>query len=203
MGELQFGAARGERDVVLVKLETGLGAAVVNRGQLLPGSHWAAGEIAHMVLDLRNDGQDWNSRGYLESVVGADRILAAAHEAGSEVPTALEFLTTARTSRGAQRAVFDNVALHIGIALANLIVAHDPALVVLQGGLLEAVEAEVKAIVQRIVPWETRIEISQIGDEAVLLGAIVAARKLAYERIARLFDTGVSAEPDKLVLTSS
>lgn len=205
MGELQFGAARGERDVVLVKLEIGLGAAVVSRGQLLLGSHWAAGEIAHMVLDLENAVQDWNSRGYLESVVGSDRILAAARAVGSTAPAALDFLIEARSSRGKKRAVFDKVTLHVGIAIANLIVAHDPALVVLQGGLLGALEEEVRAIVKRVVPWETRIEISKIGDEAVLLGTIVAARKLAYERIARLFDTGPpgGTEPDGPAPTAS
>ncbi len=205
MGELQFGAARGERDVVLVKLETGLGAAVVSRGQLLLGSHWAAGEIAHMVLDPENAVQDWNSRGYLESVVGSDRILAAARAVGSTAPAALEFLMAARSSRGKKRAVFDKVTLHVGIAIANLIVAYDPALVVLQGSLLGALEEEVRAIVKRVVPWETRIEISKIGDEAVLLGTIAAARKLAYERIARLFDTGTpgGTQPDARMLAGS
>ncbi len=196
LGEVQFGAARGERDVVLVRLETGLGAAVVSRGHLLPGSHWAAGEVAHMVLDIENAAKDWSSRGYLESIVGADRILAAARAVGSSASTALGFLTAARSSRGPDHAVFERVALHLGVAIANLIVVHDPALVVLQSGLLGALEEELRAIVNRVVPWETRIEISEISDEAVLLGTIVAARKQAYERIARLFGAGARAAPE-------
>jgi hypothetical protein len=89
------------------------------------------------------------------------------------------------------------VTLHLGVAIANLIVAYDPSLVVLQGVLFGALEEELRAIIKQVIPWETRIEISEIGDEAVLLGAIVAARKQAYDRIARLFDTGAraAAEP--------
>jgi predicted NBD/HSP70 family sugar kinase len=193
LGEVQFGAARGEQDVVLVKLETGLGAAVVSRGQLLPGTHWAAGEIAHMVLDLDSARQDWSSRGYLESMVGADRILEAARAVGSSAATAGEFLTAARSANGPERKIFDRVALHLGVAIANMIITHDPSLVVLQGSLLAALEKELRAIVTQVVPWETRIEISAISEEAVLLGTIVAARKQAYQRIASLFETGVRA----------
>lgn len=193
LGEVQFGAARGVKEVTVVRLETGLGAAVVSGGQLRPGSHWAAGEVAHFLLDLDSADQACSSRGYLESIVGADRILAAARAVGSSAPTALKFLTEARFSSGPERALFDRIALHLGIAIANLIVVNDPALVVLQGGLLSALEEELRAIVSRVVPWEMRLEISKISDEAVLLGAIGAARLRAYESIARLFEAGSHA----------
>lgn len=193
LGEVQFGAARGVQEVTVVRLDTGLGAAVVSRGQLRPGSHWAAGEVAHFLLDLDSAEQASSARGYLESIVGADRILAAARAAGSSAPTALKFITEARFSGGAERAVFDRIARHLGIAIANLIVVNDPALVVLQGGLLGALEDEIRATVSRVVPWEMRIELSKISDEAVLLGTIGAARLRAYESIARLFEAGTHA----------
>jgi len=188
LGEIQFGVARGETDVVLVRLDTGIGSGVVSRGKLLPGSHWAAGEIAHMVLDLSKAGQDWSARGYLESVVGSDRILAQARALGSSASSAIEFLESARTARGAARKVFDKVVGHLGIAIAHMICAYDPSLVVLQGGLLASVREELQAIIANAIPWETRIVFSEIGGEAVLLGTLVAARTQAYERISRLFD---------------
>ena len=46
LAEIQFGAAKGEKDVVLVRLDTGIGSGVVSRGKLLHGRSWAAGEIA-------------------------------------------------------------------------------------------------------------------------------------------------------------
>lgn len=188
LGEIQFGVAKGEKNVVLVRLDTGIGSGVVSCGKLLPGSHWAAGEIAHMVLDLTQAGADWSARGYLESVVGSDRILAEARALGSAAATAVEFMESARTTHGDARRLFDKVVYHLGIAIANMICAYDPSLVVLQGGLLACVEVELRSIVANAIPWETRVVFSEIGGEAALLGTLVAARTQAYERISRLFD---------------
>ena len=206
LGEIQFGAAKGESDVVLVRLDTGIGSGVVSGGKLLPGRHWAAGEIAHMVLDLTKASADRSARGYLESVVGSDRILAEARALGSDAASAIEFLQSARTAQGDARKVFDRVVNHLGIAIANMICAYDPALVVLQGGLLACVEEELQSIIANAIPWETRVVFSKIGGEAVLLGTLVAARTQAYERISRLFDgTGRSSasEPGIAVNASS
>jgi len=188
LGEIQFGVAKGEKDVVLVRLDTGIGSGVVSCGKLLPGSHWASGEIAHMVLDLSKASEDWSARGYLESVVGSDCILAEARALGSAAATAIEFLQSARTAQGDARKLFDKVVYHLGIAISNMICAYDPSLVVLQGGLLACVAEELRLIIANAVPWETRIVFSEIGAEAVLLGTLVAARTQAYDRISRLFD---------------
>jgi predicted NBD/HSP70 family sugar kinase len=188
LGEIQFGVAKGEKDVVLVRLDTGIGSGVVIGGKLLPGSHWAAGEIAHMVLDLSKASEDWSVRGYLESVVGSDRILAEARALGSDAASAIEFLQFARTSQEPARKILDKVVYHLGIAIANMICAYDPSLVVLQGGLFACLEEDLRSIIANAIPWETRIVFSQIGGEAVLLGTLVAARTQAYERISRLFD---------------
>jgi len=188
LGEIQFGVAKGEKDVVLVRLDTGIGSGVVSCGKLLPGSHWASGEIAHMVLDLSKAREDWSARGYLESVVGSDCTLAEARALGSAAATAIEFLQSARTAQGDARKLFDKVVYHLGIAISNMICAYDPSLVVLQGGLLACVAEELRLIIANAVPWETRIVFSEIGAEAVLLGTLVAARTQAYDRISRLFD---------------
>jgi glucokinase len=204
LGEIQFGVAKGEQDVVLVRLDTGIGSGVVSCGKLLPGRHWAAGEIAHMVLDLSKSSEDWSARGYLESAVGSDRILEEARALGSEAATAIQFLEEARTSKGAARRVFDHVVQHLGIAIANMMCAYDPSLVVLQGGLFACLEGELRSIIANAIPWETRIVFSEIGSEAVLLGTLVAARTQAYDRISRLFDgTGKAASAEAAVPATS
>jgi predicted NBD/HSP70 family sugar kinase len=191
LGESHFGAAKGAKDVVLIRLDTGIGSGVMIRGKMLHGSNWAAGEIAHMILDLSQATEDWHVRGYLESMVGADRILERGRSAGVQTVTshsALDFLNHARDSSGPAKQLFQDVILHIGVAIANMICAYDPSLVVLQGELLASILGEVEAVVTKAVPWETRIALSEIGDEAVLLGAMVAARAHAYERIVRMFN---------------
>jgi predicted NBD/HSP70 family sugar kinase len=185
LGELHFGVAKGMSDVVVVRLDSGIGSGIVSRGRLIHGRHWAAGEIAHMTLDLAQVSEKWHVRGYLESMVAADRILA---EAPGQPISALDFLNYARTTNGPRRKVFEKVVLHIGVAIANLICAYDPTLIVLQGELLAAIADDVRRVVAESVPWEARIAVSEISGDAVLLGTLSAARSIAYERIASLFN---------------
>jgi predicted NBD/HSP70 family sugar kinase len=188
LGELHHGVARGQKDVVLVRLDTGIGSGVVIRGKLYHGNRFAAGEIAHMILDLAKAAEDWRIRGYLESMVGADRILSQAHAAGISAGSALEFLLAAKHATGESRRLYDRVVLHLGIAVANLVCAYDPAVVVLQGELLAAIVDDLRMVVNSAVPWQTSVTVSEISGDAVLLGAVAAARAQAYERIARLIN---------------
>jgi predicted NBD/HSP70 family sugar kinase len=183
LGELYFGVASGVNDAIVVRLDSGIGCGIIVRGRLVHGRHWAAGEIAHMNLDLEQISEVWRVRGYLESMVAADRIL---EQAPPGTASAAAFLQSARA--GPSRELFDKIVIHIGAATANLICAYDPAIVVLQGELLAAIADDVREVVAKAVPWQTRIAVSQISTDAVLLGALSAARALAYEGIARLFD---------------
>jgi hypothetical protein len=90
--------------------------------------------------------------------------------------SASDFLRRAKQAGGPELQLFEKLVLHLGIAIANLICAYDPALAVLQGELLGLVADDVRAVVANAVPWETRIEVSDIGGDAVLLGTVVAAR---------------------------
>ncbi|MGE5645399.1 MAG: ROK family transcriptional regulator [Acidobacteriota bacterium] len=169
LGELHHGSARNSSNFVLVRLDTGIGCGVVTGGKLHQGTHWAAGEIAHMVFDTSHARDDWRVRGYLESIVGSDR-----SEAGAR----------AIRARGDGSKALDNAALHLGMAVTSVICAYDPAMVVLQGEGFRPVLARIKEIVSKTVPWETKICMSVAGDDAVILGTIEAARAYAYNGIA-------------------
>ncbi len=183
LAEMQHGAAVGESDFIVVRLDNGIGAGVVIRGKLHHGNGWAAGEIAHLILDIRKAQQDWRERGYLESTVGADRIAAQAG-ATPDPAGALSVIDSASRGNRAARHIIDNVTLHLGLGLGSLICAYDPAMVVLQGELFRPLFQDIRRVAARMVPWEAVLALSQISDEAVLLGAIVAAQAHAYEQIA-------------------
>jgi glucokinase len=195
LGEIHFGVARGVKDVVLVRLDTGIGAGIVIRGRLLHGSHWAAGEIAHMVLDTSRDSADWKVRGYLESMVGSDRILSELQPLGQS-SSSFESLDKARLESARARDLYEEISRHLGIAVANLVCAFDPGLVILQGNIFRIVEDRIRQVISSAVPWETRIVISDIAGEAVLLGVVAAARAQAYERIARMLDESTPAHAE-------
>jgi predicted NBD/HSP70 family sugar kinase len=74
-GEIRFGAGRGLRDFVYVKVSEGVGASLVLGGEVYRGSAGLAGEIGHVRLSER--GGMWcrcGSRGCLETVLSTNAI---------------------------------------------------------------------------------------------------------------------------------
>jgi predicted NBD/HSP70 family sugar kinase len=99
-----------------------------------------------------------------------------------------------RARRGdpvARRAV-DDEARRIALAIAAIVPVMDPELVILGGGigqngdlLIEPIERELPSL----SPFRPRIEVSVLGEDAVLHGAIAvglaAARDVVFSRSAR------------------
>lgn len=55
LGEANFGAAKGYKDIVMVILGTGVGTAVMLDGRLLNGKHFSAGSLgSHIVIEMKN-----------------------------------------------------------------------------------------------------------------------------------------------------
>ena len=165
----------------MLRLHTGIGAAVVLDGRLHHGTHWAAGEIGHMLLDIRGLNREANPRGYLESVVGQDlvreRITKLARRGGRVA---------------AEQQVGRDVALHMGSAIANIASVYDPQAVILLGEPFLPVLDEIRRIVQRSVPWPVEIRLSQLGEDAALHGALAAGLTHAYDQIAHSLQIGTT-----------
>jgi len=195
LAEMNYGAAQGVEDFVLVCHHTGIGCGVVLGGELHRGSNWAAGEIAHLVLDLRQAGKDWNPRGYLELQVSADRLSArigrteALRESlagcldGDGRLAAL--LRAGKHGHAAARTVVKDLVLHLGVAIAHVAATYDPSLIVLQGEIFPPLMEDIARIVKGAIPWTPRLVKSQLGEDAALRGAIVAARTEAHNTIAK------------------
>ena len=191
LGELHHGVGRGARNLVLIRLDTGVGAGVVLNGHLYQGSHWAAGEIGHMIFDRDARCRWFNERGYLESLVASDVLRERAERGapsgltalsgGADLPGAL--------ARAAERndplaaAILDDLAANLGMAVANLAAALDPELVVLVGKLFDLVTDRIREVAARAIRWPLRIERSSLGDDSVLRGAVSVACAMAHGRI--------------------
>ncbi|HEX5951098.1 MAG TPA: ROK family protein, partial [Actinomycetota bacterium] len=94
----------------------------------------------------------------------------------------------AAARRGDERArwVVSTVAEGIALAIAAVVPILDPELVVLGGGigrngdlLLEPVRRELRGI----SPFLPRIEVSPLGDDATVVGAVAMALSAARERL--------------------
>ena len=176
LGERWQGSARRVNDFVFLALGAGVGAGIVVGGRLHRGHHWYAGEVSHMNLDFREWQTDFGARGYLESHVGATLLDAATPE------------------------VLDHLAIHLGTALANIVAVLDPALIVLGGdpgyGGERLIEP-IRRVVSRIVPNLPAIELSSLGNDAQLVGAVYSALETAECRLAAWL--GATSFPSRAV----
>ncbi|HEY3439314.1 MAG TPA: ROK family transcriptional regulator [Paludibaculum sp.] len=193
LGEMHYGLGKGVKNFVLIRLTTGVGAGLVVGGRLYQGNHWAAGEIGHMVFDQEAAAGVPNERGYLESVIGSDRLRERVRTAKTKaaVEAALtgasdlhgELVEAVRRGDPAAVAIVDDLGSKLSLAAANLAVVMDPELILLAGELFDLVVGRIREVVERVIPWPVRIERSALGEEAVLMGAIGSARSMAHDLV--------------------
>jgi predicted NBD/HSP70 family sugar kinase len=97
LGELRAGAGRGQQDMVVIKVGSGIGAGLVSHGRIHRGAQGSAGDIGHLTADPNSTiicrcGQ----RGCLGALAGGAALVRdatqAAHDGHS--PLLSELLTS-------------------------------------------------------------------------------------------------------------
>jgi len=99
----------------------------------------------------------------------------------------------ARRGDPAAAGVVSTIAERIALAIATFVPVLDPALVVLGGSigtqgdlLLEPIRREL----ERLSPFRPRIEVSALGEDAVVTGAVATALSEAQEQLFSRRSTG-------------
>jgi glucokinase len=173
LGESWLGAARGARDAVFVAIGTGIGVGILSGGVLVRGAHGIAGAAGWFALTP--EWKDIYARtGCWE---GESSGPAVARQAGAADAEAV--VAAARAGDARARDVLHAAADYTAMGIANLISALNPEVVVLGGGLmigaadllLDRIRAGVTRWAQPIAASKCRIDITQLGDTAGLLGA--------------------------------
>jgi predicted NBD/HSP70 family sugar kinase len=170
LGEQWQGVARGVDDFVFLSIGTGMGAGVVVGGELHRGRHGAAGEIDFALIAF--DGVD----------PSAPQVTALA--GGGADPRAV--FGAAREGDEAAGAVVAEVARRIALHIAPFAAVADVELVVLGGGigangdlLLDPVGRHLADL----LPFPPRLEVSTLGETAVLTGALAVGVQAARENV--------------------
>ncbi|HEX6680603.1 MAG TPA: ROK family transcriptional regulator [Gaiellaceae bacterium] len=170
LGEQWHGVARGVDDFVFLSIGTGMGAGVVVGGELHRGRHGAAGEIDFALIAF--DGVD----------PSAPQVTALA--GGGADPRAV--FGAAREGDEAARTVVAEVARRIALHIAPFAAVADVELVVLGGGigangdlLLDPVGRHLADL----LPFPPRLEVSTLGEAAVLTGALAVGVQAARENV--------------------
>jgi predicted NBD/HSP70 family sugar kinase len=184
VGERWTGVANGVDDFAFLSVGTGMGVGLVLGGELHRGNHGAAGEV------------DWALAGLGEELdPSADGVAAlAAHLAADGSPDtelappydARDIFAAARGGDRLARAVVDEVARRIAAHVAPIAAVADPELVVLGGGLGtngDLLLGPVRKLLGEWMPYPPRIEISSLGEAAVLMGALAIGLRSALDNV--------------------
>jgi len=201
LGEFVYGAGRGAKDVIGVFVGTGIGGGLIIGGQLRSGARHAAGEIGHMIVLAEGPYCGCGNRGCIEALASRTAIvnsLRMAMQSGRKTT-----LTEALAGGGVERLssgvlaqawksndtltveVLTRVQYYLGLHLASLVNFLDPELIVLGGGVIEALGEDFLQPIRRVAyqhftqrrdASQVKIVLSQLGDNAGILGAAVAAR---------------------------
>jgi predicted NBD/HSP70 family sugar kinase len=183
VGERWAGVAQGVDDFAFLSIGTGTGLGLVIDGELHRGNHGAAGEI------------DWALVGIADDVdPSAEGIAALAGElswdgggaATSPPYDARDIFTAARRGNDLAQAIVDRIARRIAAHIAPIAAVADPALVVLGGGIGmngDLLLEPVRALLGEWLPYPPRVEISSLGESAVLMGAVATGLQSALDNV--------------------
>lgn len=199
LGELWLGAGKGQKDMIMVTLGTGVGGGVIVDGRPIVGSGGAGGEIGHLCVNYEEEDRcGCGNRGCLEQYASATGIarLARLRLAKNDDASALRGIPLENISA---KAVFDALkegdrvageiveefGAYLGHAMANLAVVTDPAVIVIGGGVSKAGKILLEYIEKNyqerafFANKHTKFLLAELGNDAGICGAA----KLVLEKL--------------------
>ena len=185
LGEQSRGVARGVDDFVFLSIGTGLGAGVVLHRELHRGRHGAAGEIDFALgsgIERDTDPAAPAISDFARRLVerGAGE---SALSASFEVP---EIFGAARAGDALALEVVEEEARRIALHIAPVAAVIDVELVVIGGGIGvngDLLLTPIRARLAELLPYPPRVEVSSLGDAAVLSGALAVGRAAALDSV--------------------
>ena len=183
LAEWTHGAARGAASALVVTLGTGIGGALLVDGHVLRGANGMAGEFGHMQVVPEGHPCECGRRGCWEQYSSGNALVRFARTRMGERPSVLEeacggnldSLTGPMVTDAAEAGdlvaweAFQSVGDWLGVGVANLVAAFDPALVVVGGGVSAAGE-------RLLGPARTALARTLVGGEHRRLPDVVPAR---------------------------
>lgn len=178
LAEALYGKAKGARTLLFVILGTGVGGGIIVDQKIFAGKG-NAGEIGHVTVEVDGIPCGCGARGCLERYVCKSAIeQAAKHILGRELDPN-EVATLAEQGHAQARQVLREIARYLAVGLVNCVNVLDPDLIVLGGGLANSrllVEYTRDALANAQYLPVPPIEVSELGDDAGLVGAAALLR---------------------------
>ena len=181
IGEWQVGAGRGENDLVMLTLGTGVGGGVISGGKPFRGRNGVGVELGHVVIvhDGRPCQGACTGRGHLEAYVSGSAASAAARESFGPSADAHRLVRLANEGDATAKELLEEVARYLGSGIGSFVNVFAPQLVVLGGGFGVAAFDYLRRPAEEVVRREAlepmrsavRLAKAELGTAAGLIGA--------------------------------
>ena len=201
IGEKTYGNDfQKDENLVLINVHHGIGAGIIINQEIFQGDGGFAGEIGHTVV-VHEDGEvcRCGKRGCLETVASAKALIRQAREMVEQYPDC----QLARDPRGVSLNTIEEAfhagdsltgdlvlktANYLGMAISNLVGILNIEKVVLEGDMTRFGSVWLDRISTVMMNYsldrpsqKTRVEIGQLGEDAIILGAAaVFANNYSY-----------------------
>jgi glucokinase len=188
VGELDFGRARGCRNVIFITISTGIGAGIILNGDVYSGANGLAGEVGHTVVDLNGLLCGCGRRGCWEMIASGTahrRRIREAYTSGTwpnldREPSPGEVTKRAREGDRAARALVLRTARYLGIGVSNLANLYDPEAVIFTGGFARNTwdiihDYLLNEVREQAFSQNIRLLLTELGDDAGVMGAAAIA----------------------------
>jgi glucokinase len=181
IGEWYAGAGRGEDDLVMLTLGTGVGGGVVSGGKPFRGRNGAGVELGHVVIvhGGRPCQGACTGHGHLEAYVSGSAATAAAQEAFGPSADAHRLVRLANEGDQVAKELLDEIGRHLGSGIGSFVNIFGPRLVIVGGGFGVAAydylrgPAEGVARQEALEPMRSALQLAkaELGTAAGLIGA--------------------------------
>ena len=199
-GEFRLGAGAGKSSILVAFVGTGIGGCVIVDGKIVAGSTGNAGEIGHVLLKHGGPTCGCGRRGCMEALAsrtaitrrirkavrdGRISVLAPKVSSKNDKLKSKDLAAAYHSGDSVAVAEVNRAANYLGLGLGSLVNVFGPELVIIGGGVTEALGSQYLDVVrtaarnQILVDPDDRIEIvnAALGDDSGLLGAALMARE--------------------------
>jgi len=201
-GEAVYGAGRGESELMMVTVGTGIGGGLVNNGSLYRGAFGVAAEFGHMRLVPGGHLCGCGSYGCFEQYASGSALHRHLLEAIALDPERAQSLVArgngtidgikgnhitdaAREGDALAVEAFNTTGEWLGAGIASICMIVDPACVVIGGGVIDAGELLMKptrAAIEKYMPFNgkhpaPKVLVAELGNDAGLVGVADLARR--------------------------
>lgn len=192
LGEYVFGQKRQIANLIVIKVGRGTSAGIVLNGRLHYGDGSGAGEIGHVRVVDQGSPCLCGQTGCLETVASTRALIAQAQQLLATKSTAKlhqfvaspDAITTGILLRAYEagdedvKNLVENVGYYLGLAAAHLVGALNINHIFLAGSLarfgerlVDIINDQIQKRAMPLLAQETKIALSQLGQDIVMLGA--------------------------------